>query len=153
MGAIDLDPATNDEAQRTVRATWYYTADGELQPWRGRVFVNPPYDARIAKFADKLLAELGNGVEQAIFMSNSKTDTRWWQKLARKADAIAFVAGRIKSNGSKNSPTCGHTFMYFGGNAAGFIAEFSKYGLCVSGNKIAFDHHLPLVEHVQFGAI
>lgn len=64
-------------------------------------------------------------------MSNSKCDTRWWQALAKQASAICFVAGRIKSNGSKNSPTCGHSFMFFGGNPAAFVKEFQKYGLCV----------------------
>src|SRR4051794_17958061 len=37
LGGIDLDPATSDHAQRTVRAAAYHTAetDGVAHPWRG----------------------------------------------------------------------------------------------------------------------
>lgn len=45
-GTIDLDPASNEEAQKTVRAiTWYCEADNSLsdEPWDpGSVFLNPP---------------------------------------------------------------------------------------------------------------
>jgi hypothetical protein len=42
LGAIDLDPASNREANRIVRARRFYSSRGELRPWRGRIFINPP---------------------------------------------------------------------------------------------------------------
>ncbi|MDP8929537.1 MAG: phage N-6-adenine-methyltransferase [Actinomycetota bacterium] len=44
MGAIDLDPASCDLAQRNVRAVRYFTTedDGLRQDWWGRVWLNPP---------------------------------------------------------------------------------------------------------------
>ena len=50
LGGIDLDPASTDEANRTVRAARYFTEDddGLRQDWsadgaRPRVWLNPPY--------------------------------------------------------------------------------------------------------------
>jgi hypothetical protein len=44
LGAIDLDPASCEAASRVVRASSYYTKqqNGFTQPWRGRLFMNPP---------------------------------------------------------------------------------------------------------------
>lgn len=45
LGGIDLDPASNDIAQRWIQASVYYTAATPLQaPWAGRVWLNPPFD-------------------------------------------------------------------------------------------------------------
>ena len=45
LGEIDLDPASCEIAQRTVKAVEYFTAkdDGLEQEWHGRVWLNPPY--------------------------------------------------------------------------------------------------------------
>ena len=45
LDQIDLDPASNDIAQRRICAARYFTKDddGLSKPWHGRVFMNPPF--------------------------------------------------------------------------------------------------------------
>jgi hypothetical protein len=73
LGGIDLDPASCDQANRTVRARTYYTAqdDGLEHYWHGRVWLNPPYGKSSALFVGKLLAERAAGrVDAAIVLLN-----------------------------------------------------------------------------------
>src|SRR2546430_17584816 len=45
LGSIDLDPASCELANRTVKADKYYTKedDGLSKEWHGNVWLNPPY--------------------------------------------------------------------------------------------------------------
>lgn len=134
MGSIDLDPASNDIAQKTVRAGIYYTRDddGLKKPWGGNVFLNPPYSyPDIENFINKLLSELDDG-QQAILLTNNNTDTAWFHCAAKRASAICFTRGRInfyKGDGSVTSPTNGQTFFYFGKNRDNFIQVFAEFGV------------------------
>ena len=135
MGSIDCDPATCKFAQQTVGADVYYTAetDGLSHDWNGNVFLNPPFKQPIVThFVDKLLNELAAGhTEQAILLTDNRTDTDWWQKAASHSTAVCFTDGRIsfyKVEGKGSSPTTGQTFCYFGDDAERFIAEFSSVG-------------------------
>lgn len=60
MGGIDLDPASHEEANRTVQAALFFTEadDGLTQPWAGRVFLNPP-GGRVKEFWIKLMSTYG----------------------------------------------------------------------------------------------
>jgi phage N-6-adenine-methyltransferase len=118
LGEIDLDPASNDEAQKTVKAKDYFTkeTDGLKQEWRGRVFLNPPYaHPPIADFTKKLCAEFYAGnIVAAILLTNDNTDTKWWHEAANASQAICFTLGRInfyKPNGAITQPTNGQTFF------------------------------------------
>lgn len=136
LGEIDLDPASNEQAQRTVRAAEFYTIadDGLTKDWRGNVWLNPPYaQPHIENFADKMLAEVANGhVDQAIMLTHNYTDTAWFQKLAAQADAICFPRGRIRfeaPDGSLAAPTQGQALCYFGERAGRFVEVFGPTGL------------------------
>lgn len=136
MGAIDLDPASNDLAQQTVAAKRWFDKedDGLSHPWKGRVFINPPYSfPTIEHFIAKLCVHCERGeVTQAILLTNNNTDTAWWHMAMKRAAAICFTAGRInfyKADGSITSPTNGQNFFYFGGNPEKFASVFKDFGL------------------------
>lgn len=135
LGEIDLDPASCETAQETVKAWEYFTKgnDGLTQEWRGRVWLNPPYSQpEIAQFVDKLIAEVDSGrVSSAILLTNSATDTAWFHKAMNASSAFCLTRGRIKFVSPHNEgtqPTMGQTFFYFGENHDLFAAEFSEVG-------------------------
>lgn len=141
MGSIDLDPASNDLAQKTVQAATHYTKEdnGLDKPWAGagNIFLNPPYShPEVKYFVDKLLRELTQG-QQAILLTNNNTDTNFFQDAARQAAAVCFTKGRInflKSDGSISSPTNGQAFFYFGAHKSKFIEIFSSFGLVMEAS-------------------
>jgi hypothetical protein len=60
LGSIDLDPASNLEAQKIVKAKRFFSkADDALtHPWHGRVWLNPPYSrGLLLNFVSKLLRD------------------------------------------------------------------------------------------------
>lgn len=141
LGAIDLDPASSDQAQRTVRAVRYFTLkdDGLVQPWHGSVYLNPPYaQPHIEDFSDKMLAEIAaRHVASAIMLTHNYTDTGWFHKLAAVAASICFTKGRIRfeaPDGTLAAPTQGQAFFYFGDNVPKFSKVFAPLGFVTQGN-------------------
>ena len=138
MGGIDLDPASSDaqQAAAPVKATRYFTIidNGLTQPWPGRIFLNPPYAAGVIdEFVRKFLEErrLGN-LQQGMLLTNSSTETEWWQTAASHCDAVCFLKGRVHFlklvNGvltrGKSSPAHPHSIFYFGPEVARFAHVF-----------------------------
>jgi len=139
MGGIDLDPASSAEAQKTVKASEYFTAErsGLTQPWHGRVFLNPPYAQPVGgQFVAKLVAEVKAGrVQQAILLVNNCTDTGWFHEAARACAVICFTSGRISyvnPDGDSTSPTQGQAFFYLGDLAESFVSRFAAFGLLMT---------------------
>lgn len=137
LGCIDLDPASSDVANTSVRASQFFTEsdDGLSQQWKGRVWMNPPYTTgRIDRFVDKLLEHhVAGDVPAAVVLTNNATETRWWQRLAQASSAVCFVAGRIRflsANGADaNSPLQGQTIVYLGPDHELFIENFRQFGM------------------------
>ncbi len=97
MGGIDLDPASSAVAnEKYVRATRFFTRDddGLSRLWYGRVWMNPPYAAKlIGRFVERLLEQ---PVEQAVVLVNNGTETKWGQALLAAASAVCLPARRIR---------------------------------------------------------
>jgi len=138
MGGIDLDPASSDIANKTVKAKRYHTVedDGLAKKWKGRVWMNPPYAAPlIGMFCKKLAEEIDAGrVTQACVLVNNATETEWFSELSSRCSAILFPRSRVKfttpGGDELGAPLQGQAFVYFGGNidalsggVAGFVCE------------------------------
>ena len=135
MGSIDIDPASNEFANKTVNAEIYYTKEtnGLDKKWNGNVFLNPPYSQpEIKYFINKLIEELNNkNTKQAILLTNNNTDTTWFHNALKISKAVCFTKGRInfyKKDNTITSPTNGQAFFYFGDNIDKFYNEFKGYG-------------------------
>lgn len=135
MGEIDLDPASSELANKTVKAKNYYTKEdnGLTKEWYGRVWLNPPYSQPdIDDFSNAVLEK---DYEEIMILVNNATETKWFQRLARKSDCICFINKRLKfidkEGLSTGSPLQGQVIIYIGQNLNMFIEEFSNHGFCL----------------------
>lgn len=90
--SFDLDPAAPTGGVPWVPAgrSFSQADDGLVQPWSGRVWLNPPYGPGIGRWLERLAAH-GDGLSLVF----ARTDTRWYQEVLRRATAVCFVAGRL----------------------------------------------------------
>ena len=134
MGAIDLDPASNAIANAVVGAARFYSAadDGLVQPWQGRVWMNPPYGRGIiGRFTAKLVAHhLAGEVTEACVLVNNATETGWFQELGIASAALCLPRRRVKfwHPEKVSAPLQGQAVIYLGPKVAEFRAEFDQFG-------------------------
>ena len=139
MGGIDCDPASSVSANAIVQATQFYTRDddGLVQPWQGRVWMNPPYQQPLVdQFCERLAAHVSTGtVTEAVVLVNNATETRWFARLAAVASVICFPLGRVRfwSPGHDTAtPLQGQAVVYVGAHVTPFLREFGAFGLVVT---------------------
>lgn len=136
MGSIDLDPASSEIANKTVKAKKYYTQqdDGLSKKWAGNIWLNPPYSKDLINgFIDKVATQ--KGINNICVLVNNATETAWGQKLLNLASCVCLIKTRIKfldhTGAPAKSPLQGQMVIFKGQNIAAFITEFSKHGICL----------------------
>lgn len=90
---FDLCVASPPEGPRHVPADAWYSANSLALPWRGFIWMNPPFGHQSTK--RKWLAkffEHGNG----IALLPDRTSAPWFQEYGPRADAILWVSPKIK---------------------------------------------------------
>ena len=96
FGPFDLDPAAT---AANAKAPTFYTAadDGLAQPWKGRVWLNPPYGRTIPQWMAKAAHEAASGrAELVCCLPPAKVDTRWWRDATAAAAVVRILPGRVK---------------------------------------------------------
>lgn len=154
LGAFDLDPCcppnmpwrtakvmwTNDfaplsEGMIAVGGLYNVRHDGLLEPWFGRVWLNPPFGNRAAAWLEKL-AKHGNG----IALIPARTETRmFYESVWAKADAVLFLRGRPhfhradghRADGNSGAPIA---LVAYGEYNAHILADCGL-GVCVHWSK------------------
>jgi hypothetical protein len=134
LGAIDLDPASHVAANEVVDARRFFTRDqnGLLQPWAGRVFLNPPF-SDWPQWVPKVLDEWAQGtIDAMVTLGASRTLTaNYFQPLLHRADAFCIIGGRNPFWGltvESESPTDGHFLLYLGPHRERFRSAVSPLG-------------------------
>lgn len=128
--AFDLDVAAPPQGGPHVPAANWICEHSLTVPWRGFVWMNPPFGGRngLVPWLDKFFAH-GNG----IALTPDRTSAPWWQDAARKADAVLFVAGKVKfirPDGSVGkSPGTGTTLFASGCRAIEALQRAREAGL------------------------
>ncbi len=91
--SFDLDPCAPPGGLPWVPANRFYSRsdDGLVQPWSGRVWLNPPYGRGIERWMQKL-ATHGDG----IALVHARTGTVWWRDALSAATAVCFIAGGVR---------------------------------------------------------
>jgi len=111
FGGFTLDPcATPDNA----KCHHFFTRhdDGLVQPWAGKVFMNPPYGRAIGSWVRKAWEASLDGA-LVVCLLPARVDTRWWHDYARKGH-VYFLQGRLKFGASRNCAPFPSAIVTFG---------------------------------------
>lgn len=102
---FDLDPCAPEGGVPWIpaRAHYSFKDDGLHQDWHGRVWLNPPYGREAQRWVDKLIRH-GNGIALVF----ARTDPAWGQRALKAADAVCFIAGRLRFISGLDRPGPGH---------------------------------------------
>ena len=93
LGPFDLDPCAAPSPRPWPTATRHIELpeDGLTSPWRGRVWLNPPYGTQTGLWLQRLST---HGTGTALVFARTETD-HWHRWVWPHAIAVLFVRGRI----------------------------------------------------------
>lgn len=107
LGRFDLDPCS------PVKRPWPTAArhltikdDGLALPWKGRVWLNPPYDKTLGLWMKKM-GRHHNGI--ALIFARTETSV-FHDHVWNRADALFFLRGRLRffrTDGSQSRESSG----------------------------------------------
>lgn len=139
LGKFDLDPCA-PIVPPWLHAKFMYTVNnnGLIQPWFGRVWLNPPYDSRTLGMWMKKMASHNNGIA-LLFNRSCRSD--FHDIIYPFADSMLLLRSRITFyhiDGTRADANGGapNVFFAYGEQNSQAIAESGLRGLHVPLNKI-----------------
>lgn len=93
LGTFDLDPCSPvNRPWDTAKAHYTIEDNGLVQPWNGRVWLNPPYGKETFLWMAKLAAH-----KKGIGLIFARTETKGFHReIWQKAHSIFFFEGRLR---------------------------------------------------------
>lgn len=90
LGPFDLDPCACIPQPWPCASKSYTIRDnGLIQPWRGRVWLNPPYGPKVGEWLSKM-ARHGRGI--ALIFARTSTQV-WFNHVWKESSGILFLNG------------------------------------------------------------
>ena len=118
LGPFDLDPCCPESRPWDTARTHYTQEDcGDLLPWFGRIWLNPPYGEEVWRWLE-LLANHRNGIALIFARTETEGFHRW---VWRQADGLLFLKGRLtfyRPDGSLSSYNAGAPSVLVGYGSA-----------------------------------
>jgi ParB family transcriptional regulator, chromosome partitioning protein len=139
MGGIDLDPASSEFFNRTIRASRYITKEqnGLRFNWRGRIWLNPPYSKTNGKSNQQIWAahlarqyHWGN-TDQACLLIRAALGYNWFEDLWREYPTCVLRQRLcfVKPDGTTDGQAkYANAVVYFGKHCGSFYQTFSPFG-------------------------
>lgn len=93
LGPFDLDPCADArQPWRTAERQITLPEDGLESEWKGRVWLNPPFDRyQVGRWVEKL-AWHGTGT----LLIHARVETAWFSEVWKGAELVLFLGHRIK---------------------------------------------------------
>lgn len=135
LGPFDLDPcAPINPPWKTADRCFTIYDDGLKQPWRGRVWLNPPYGIKAKAWLARL-ADHGNGI--ALIFARTETEM-FFEQVWKRASALLFLRGRLHFhhvNGKRAAANSGgpSVLVAYGQDNAYCLSRNSFLGAYVNG--------------------
>lgn len=124
---FDMDVAAPVEGPRHVPARHWIHKDSAPCAWQGFVWMNPPYGGRnsLTPWLTRFFA-YGNG----LALVPDRTSAPWFAQILTRADAILFVARKIKferpDGSTGDSPGTGSALVASGSRGRAALLRASK---------------------------
>jgi len=142
LGPFDLDPCAAPEPRPWSTAEEHITlpSDGLKAEWRGRVWLNPPYDQKIDRWLQRM-ATHKNGIA-LIF---ARTETAIWQDcIWPVANSIFFFEGRLwfhRPDGQRGDSNAGapSALISYSDADTAIVCKAGLKGSLILGNRIVSD--------------